>query len=116
MLQGQLLHPYQHTVQLFTEASNEDLGNCTAKGLWSKPESHLHINFLELKAAPLALKRFEQLFGPDHFGGNRQHHSCVLHKNGGGMISGSFCAFLWRLLSWCNLKQLSYERDTFQAA
>ena len=32
-----------------------------AKGLWSKPEGTLHINFLEQKAVLLALKQFEPL-------------------------------------------------------
>ena len=48
------LHPLQHSVQLFTDASNEGwgahLGNFTAGGVWSPMESFLHINFLELKA------------------------------------------------------------------
>ena len=30
------------------------LGDCTTKGIWSQPESMLHINFLELKAVFLA--------------------------------------------------------------
>ena len=34
------------------------LGNFTISGTWSVPESHLHVNFLELKAVLLALKRF----------------------------------------------------------
>ena len=49
VLKGQPLHPY--ALQLFTDASNEGwgahLGDCTAKGLWSKPEGDLHINLLK---------------------------------------------------------------------
>ena len=37
------------------------LRDCMARGLLSKPESHLHIIFLELKAVFLALKKFEYL-------------------------------------------------------
>ena len=48
VLKGQPLHPLRHALQLFTDASNEGwgahLGDCTAKGLWSKPEGDLHIN------------------------------------------------------------------------
>ena len=64
VLSGQPLHPLQHALQLFTDASNEGwgahLGDHTAKGVWSDSESQLHINFLELKAVLLALKKFEQ--------------------------------------------------------
>ena len=65
VLKGQPLHPLQHALQLFTDASNEGwgahLGDYTARGLWSKSEGNLHINLLELKAVLLALKQFEQL-------------------------------------------------------
>ena len=61
----QPLQPVQHARQLFTEISNEGwgayLGDFTAKGLWSFPESKLHTNFLEVKAVMLALKHFEHL-------------------------------------------------------
>ena len=35
---------------------------------------------------------------------NGQHNSGLVHKQagGGGMKSGSLCALLWRLLSWCH--------------
>ena len=59
------LHPLQHALQLFTDASNEGwgahLGDYMAKGVWLKSENALHINLLELKAVLLALKRFERL-------------------------------------------------------
>ena len=54
-----------HAIQIFTDASKEGwgahLGNFTTRGTWSVPESHLHINFLELKAVLLALKRSQHL-------------------------------------------------------
>ena len=62
-LPGQPLHPLQHAFQLFTDASREGwgahLGDHTARGLWSLPESKLHINMLEHKAVLLALKEFQ---------------------------------------------------------
>ena len=33
----------------------------TARGIWSLPESKLHINYLELKVGFLALKEFQNL-------------------------------------------------------
>ena len=111
VLSGQPLHPLQHALQLFTDASSEGwgthLGDHMAKGVWSDSESQLHINFLELKAVLLALKKFEQqcwgqiiLIATD----NTTVVSYISKE--GGMRSGSLCALLWRLLSWCNRRQI----------
>ena len=65
VLLGQPLHPLQHALQIFTDASNEGWGahldDHTARGTWSLPESKLYINHLELKAVFLALKEFQTL-------------------------------------------------------
>ena len=99
LLRGQLLHPLGHALQMFTDASNEGwgthLGDFTATGMCSDPESRLHINFLELKAVFLALKSFEHLC--------RGHTVLVATDNPtvmsyinkeGSMKSGSLCALL----------------------
>ena len=86
VLKGQPLHPLRHAVQIFTDASKEGwgahLGDFTASGTWSVPESKLHINFLELKAVLLALKRFQQLV-QGKVVDCRQHYSCGIHQQGG---------------------------------
>ena len=65
MLQGQPLYPLKHVLQIFTDISKEGwrahLGEHTARGTWSVPESKLHINYLELKAVFLAIKEFQDL-------------------------------------------------------
>ena len=75
------MHPLRHALQLFTDASNEGcaahLGDYTAKGMWSQPESKLHINF----SGPQGDRAFVQ--GPDCVSGDGQHHCCCLHKQGG---------------------------------
>ena len=57
------LHPKDHSIQHFTDTSNEGWGahleQTSAKGLWSDSEKRLHINVLELKAVSLALQRFK---------------------------------------------------------
>ena len=62
VLTGQALHSIKHALQIFTDASKEGWGaqldEHTARGSWSFPESKLHINYVELKAAFLALKEF----------------------------------------------------------
>ena len=111
VLLGQPLHPLCHAIQIFTDASKEGwgahLGDFTASGTWSVPESHLHVNFLELKAALLALKRFQHLVQGKVVLVATDNTTVVAYINKeGGMRSGSLCALLWRLLCWCNLRQV----------
>ena len=107
VLRGQPLHLLQHALQLFTDASNEGwgahLGDSTARGVWSSIESRLHINFLELKAVLLALKSFQHLCRDQIVLVAMDNSTVVSYINKqGGMKSGSLCALLWRLLSWCH--------------
>ena len=107
VLNGQLLHPLQHAVQLFTDASNEGwgahLGDFTARGVWSPLEGRLHINFLEMKAVLLALRQLEHLCKDQIVLVATDNTTVVSYINKqGGMRSDSLCALLWRLLSWCH--------------
>ena len=111
VLRGQPLHPLQHALQIFTDASNEGwgahLGDSTARGVWSEPESLLHINFLELEAVFLALKSFEPLCRDQIVLIATDKTTVVSYINKeGGMRSGSLCALLWRLLSWCHPRRI----------
>ena len=111
VLIGQPLHPLRHAIQIFTDASKEGwgahLGDFTTRGTWSVPESHLHINFLELKAVLLALKRFQHLVQGKVVLVATDNTTVVAYINKeGGIRSGSLCALLWRLLCWCNLRQV----------
>ena len=62
-MKGADLHPKDHSIQLFTNASNEGWGSHLdqnfTKGLWSDREKRLHINVLELKVVSLALRDFK---------------------------------------------------------
>ena len=112
MLKGQPLYPLQHAVQLFTDASNKGwgahLGDFTARGVWSPLESLLHINFLELKAVLLALRQFEYLCPNQIVLVATDNTTVVSYINKqGGMKSGSLCALLWRLLSWCHPRDIT---------
>ena len=63
VMRGADLHPKNHSIQLFTDTSNEGWGahldQSSTKGLWSDRENGLHINVLELKAVSLALQSFK---------------------------------------------------------
>ena len=86
VLQGQPLHSLQHALQIFTDASNvgwgAHLGDSTARGIWSEPESRLHINFLESRfSGPQEFRA--SLQGPDCSDSNRQHNCGFLHQQDG---------------------------------
>ena len=63
VMRGADLHPKDHSIQLFTDASNEGWGahldQSFTKGLWSDRGKRPHINVLELKAVSLALRSFK---------------------------------------------------------
>ena len=65
-VKGADLHSKDHSIQIFTDASNKGWGahleEVSTKGLWSDGEKRLHINVLELKAESLALKRFKDQY------------------------------------------------------
>ena len=129
VLLGQPLHPLKHALQNFTDASKEGWGahldEHTARGQWSLPESKLNINHLELKAVFLALKEFQTLVFNKTVLVATDNTTVVAYINKeGGMKSGSLCALLWRILSWCTRQQVTLrarhipvpaERDSRQA-
>ena len=114
VLPGQPLHPLKHALQIFTDTSKEGWGahlnERTARGTWSIPESKLHINHLEVKAVFLALKEFQDLCSNNIVLVATDNTTVVVYINKeGGMKSGSLCALLWRILSWCTRKQVTLK-------
>ena len=112
VLLDQPLHPLKHALQIFTDASKEGWGTHldehTARGTWSLPDSKLHINHLELKAVFLALKEFRTLCYNKTVLIATDNTTVVAYINKeGGMKSGSLCALLWRILSWCTRQQIT---------
>ena len=114
VLLGQPLHPIQHALQIFTDASKEGWGahlnEFPARGSWSVPESKLHINYLELKAVLLALKEFQNLCTSKIVLVATDNTTVVAYINKeGGMKSGPLCALLWRILTWCSQRQVTLK-------
>ena len=112
VLTGQPLHPLQHALQIFTDASKEGWGahlnEHIARGSSSLPESKLHINYLELKAVFLALKEFQKVCIGKMVLVATDNTTVVAYSNKeGGMRSGPLCALLWRILTWCTGKQVT---------
>ena len=100
-----------HALQIFTDASKEGwgthLGEHTARGTWSIPESKLHINYLELKVVFFALKESQDLCSDKVVLVTTD--SGVLYKQGRRLEVGSLCALLWRILTWFSRKQVTFK-------
>ena len=106
VMEGSDLHPKDHSIQLFTDASNEGWGahleQSSTQGLWSPQEKGLHINVLELKAVFLALRHFKDQCQDQTVLVATDNSTVVAYINKqGGTHSAEMCALLWRLMTWC---------------
>ena len=111
---GQPLHPLEHALQIFTDASREGWGahlnEHIARGSWPLPESKLHVNYLELKAVLLALQEFQALCMNKVVLVATDNTTVVAYINKeGGMKSGPLCALLWRIITWCTRNQVTLK-------
>ena len=107
MIRGADLHPKDHSIQLFTDASNEGWGTHldknSIKGLWSDQEKMLHINVLELKAVSLALRHFKDQCQNQTVLVATDSTTLVTYTNKqGGTHSAEMCALLWKIMTWCH--------------
>ena len=93
------LHPKDHSIQLFTDASNKGwsahLEQTSTKDLWSDREKRLHINVLELTAVSLALQRFKDQCQNQTVLVATDNSTVVAYINKqGGTHSAEMCALL----------------------
>ena len=107
VMKGADLHPKDHSIQLFTDASNEGWGahldQSSTKGLWSEREKRLHINVLELKAVSLALRDFKDQCQNQTVLVATDNTTVVAYINKqGGTHSAEMCALLWKIMTWCH--------------
>ena len=107
VMKGADLHPKDHSIQLFTDASNEGWGThlkqASANGLWSDRPKRLPINVLELKAVSLALQKFKDQCQNQTVLVATDSSTVVTYINKqGGTHSAEMCAILWKIMSWCH--------------
>ena len=107
VMKGADLHPKDHSIQLFTDTSNEGWGahldQNSTKGLWSEREKRLHINVLELKAVSLALRDFKDQCQNQTVLVATDNSTVVAYINKqGGTHSAEMCALLWKIMTWCH--------------
>ena len=103
VMKGADLHPKDHSIQLFIDASNEGWGahldQRSTKGLWSDQEK----NVLELKAVSLALRNFKDQCQDQTVPVATDNSTVVAYINKqGGTHSVEMCALLWKLMTWCH--------------
>ena len=107
VMKGADLHPKDHSIQLFTDASNEGWGahldQNSTKGLWSDREKRLHINVLELKAVSVGLRDFKDQCQNQTVLVATDNSTVVAYINKqGGTHSAEMCALLWKIMTWCH--------------
>ena len=114
VMKGSDLHPKDHSIQLFTDASNKGWGahleQSSTPGLWSPQEKGLHIKVLELKAVFLALRHFKDqcqdqtvLVATDN-----STVGAYINKQG-GTHSAEMGALLWRIMTWCHHSHITLK-------
>ena len=114
VMKGSDLHPKDHSIQLFTDASNEGWGahfeQSSTQGLWSPQEKGLHINVLELKAVFLALRYFKVQCQDQTVLVATDDSTVVAYVNKqGGTHSAEMCALLWRIMTWCHHSHITLK-------
>ena len=105
VMKGADLHPKDHSIQLFTDASNEGWGahldQRSTQGLWSDQENRLHINVLELKVVSLALQNFKDQCQDQTVLVATDNSTVAAYINKqGGTHSVEMCTLLWKITTW----------------
>ena len=114
MMRGADLHPKDHSIQLFTDASNEGWGahleQTSTKGLWSDREKRLHINVLQLKVVSQALRSFKDQCQNQTVLVAMDNSTVVAYINKqGGTHSAEMCVLLWKIMTWCHHYQITLK-------
>ena len=92
VLPSQPLHPLKHALQIWRKLTVHKL---------SGTKCSLFVFFPKTVSRPPQEQHTSYSY--------RQHHSGCLHKQGGGITSGTLCALLWRIVTWCSRKQVTLE-------
>ena len=114
VMKGSDFYPTDHSIQFFTDASNDGWGahleQASAKGLWSDRETRLHINVLELKVVSLALQMFKDRCQNQTVSVTTDNSTVVayINKQGGNHLA-EMCALLWKIMTWCYCYQITLK-------
>ena len=111
LLQGKPFAPPPPTLTLTTDASRTGWGAVLpprrVSGLWSREDSRLHINSLELRAVLLALQSFEDVVLGQSVLVQSDNVTVVSYINHqGGTHSPSLCLLALEVWEWCLLRRV----------
>ncbi len=105
--EGISLEPFIYDFQLFTDASKEGWGACVEElqsaGLWTREESLLHINLLEMEAVARGLRAFKEFLKDSTVAVMSDNTTVVSYLNKqGGTRSKTLCLNTIRLMDWAD--------------
>ena len=111
LMKGSPLHPIEHNLSLFTDASQKGwgahLGKESISGIWRSQDSSLHINVLELKAVYMALKHFAPKLKKQNVLICSDNSTVVSYLNKqGGTKSFQMVALVWRIIAWATPREI----------
>ena len=114
---GDALRGTPPELRLYSDASQSGWGahllDQSASGLWSKQETSLHINILEMKALFLALQAFQDTITSQRVTAMCDNSTVVAYVNkrewGVGAVSDSLCELTGQLLRWTEAHNVLLE-------
>ena len=107
VLTGQPLHPIKHALQIFTDASKEGWGDHLNEFTARKQAAY---TLFRTQGSVLALKEFQNLCANKIVLVATDNTTVMSYINKeGGMRSGTLCALLWRILTWCTRHQVTLK-------
>ena len=106
VMRGADLHPKDHSIQPFTDASNEGWGahlDQTSTNLRVCGQGQTGKKVLELKAVSLALRSFKDQCQNRTVLVATDNSTVVAYINKqGGPHSAEMCALMWKIMTWCH--------------
>ena len=111
MMKDADLYPKDHSIQLFTDASNEGWGahleQTSTKGLWSgKKATHKCSRAEGSFSGPSKVQG--PVSKPNSVGCYGQLVVAYINKQG-GIHSAEMCALLWKIMTWCHHYQITLK-------
>ena len=114
VMKGADLHPKDHSIQLFTDASNEGWGahleQASTKGLWSDRAKKAIHKCYRAEGGVSGPSKFQgPVPKPNSSGCYGQLNSISLHKHKGRTHSAEMCTLLWKIVTWCHHYQIALK-------
>ena len=100
VMKGADLHPKDHSIQLFTDASNEGRSTHLEKATHKCSRAEGGFSGPSKVQGPVSKRNSVGCYG--------QLNNSSLHKQG-GTHSAEMCALLWKIMTWCHHYQITLK-------